>query len=101
MRVPLIGGVVLVAVLAMPEAAAAQGAFGIGGRLTWVHRDVSVDEDSTRFMGGHIRARLSPKTAFLVHGEPLAMDALAVRIQSLQGWTTKMPQHLETVPLVR
>ena len=64
MRVPLIGGVVLIAVLAMPEAAAAQGAFGIGGRLTWVRRDVNVEEDSTRFTGGHIRARLSPKTAF-------------------------------------
>ena len=50
-----------------------------------------------RWLGGFSRP---PKTAFLVHGEPLAMDALAARIQSLQGWTTKMPQHLETVPLV-
>ena len=61
MRVALIGGVVT-ALLAMPEAAAAQ--FGIGGRLSWVRRDVKVEEDSTRFTGGQIRARLSPRTAF-------------------------------------
>jgi metallo-beta-lactamase family protein len=49
-----------------------------------------------RWLGGFSRP---PKTAFLVHGEPPAMDALAARIQALQGWTTKMPQHLETVTL--
>ncbi len=89
MRVPLIGGVVLVAVLALPEAAAAQGAFGIGGRLTWVHRDVNVDEDSTRFMGGHIRARLSPKTAFElsldVHTETNALETARVREYPIQA----------------
>ena len=89
MRVPLIGGVVLVAVLAMPEAAAAQGAFGIGGRLTWVNRDVNVDEDSTRFMGGHIRARLSPKTAFElsldVHTETNALETARVREYPIQA----------------
>ena len=89
MRVPLIGGVLLVAVLALPEAAAAQGAFGIGGRLTWVHRDVKVDEDSTRFMGGHIRARLSPKTAFElsldVHTETNALETARVREYPIQA----------------
>ena len=89
MRVPLIGGVVLVAVLAMPEAAAAQGAFGIGGRLTWVRRDVNVEEDSTRFTGGHIRARVSPKTAFElsldVHTETNALETARVREYPVQA----------------
>ncbi len=89
MRVPLICGVVLVAVLAMPEAAAAQGAFGIGGRLTWVRRDVKVDEDSTRFTGGHIRARVSPKTAFElsldVHTETNALETARVREYPIQA----------------
>ena len=49
-----------------------------------------------RWLGGFSRP---PKTAFLVHGEPTAMDALASRIHGLPGWTTKMPQHLETVTL--
>ena len=49
-----------------------------------------------RWLGGFSRP---PKTAFLVHGEPPAMDALASRIHTLSGWTTKMPQHLETVTL--
>jgi metallo-beta-lactamase family protein len=49
-----------------------------------------------RWLGGFSRP---PKAAFLVHGEPPAMEALAARIQTLPGWTTKMPQHLETVAL--
>jgi len=89
MRVPVIGGIVLVAVLAMPEAAAAQGAFGLGGRLTWVRRDVNVEEDSTRFAGGHIRARLSPKTAFElsldVHTETNALETARVREYPIQA----------------
>ena len=49
-----------------------------------------------RWLGGFLRP---PKTAFLVHGEPPAMDALAARIHTLPGWATKMPQHLESVTL--
>ena len=49
-----------------------------------------------RWLGGFSHP---PKTAFIVHGEPTAMDALASRIQGLPGWTTKMPLHLETVTL--
>jgi hypothetical protein len=89
MRVPVIGKVVLVALLAVPEVAAAQGAFGIGGRLTWVRRDVDIEEDSTRFTGGHIRARLSPKTAFElsldVHTETNALETARVREYPIQA----------------
>ena len=54
-------------VLFLPSAALAQGqAFGIGGRLSLVRGDVKADLDSVRFLGGHIRARLSPRTALEV-----------------------------------
>jgi hypothetical protein len=89
MRVPLFGGVVLVALLAMPEAAAAQGAFGIGGRLSWVRRDVKVEDDSTRFTGGQIRARLSPKTAIElsldIHSETNELETARVREYPIQA----------------
>ena len=47
----------------MSGTAAAQGAFGIGGRISFVRTDVElVDEESRRFWGGQIRARMSPRT---------------------------------------
>ena len=49
----------------MSGTAAAQGAFGIGGRISFVRTDVELeDEESRRFWGGQIRARMSPRTAF-------------------------------------
>jgi len=87
MRVPLIGGVVLLAVLAIPETAAAQ--FGIGGRLSWVRRDVDVDVDSTRFTGGQIRARVSPRTAVElsldIHSETNELETARIREYPIQA----------------
>lgn len=40
-----------------------------------------------------------PKMTFLVHGEPVAMDALGATIKTQLGWTTKMPEYRETVQL--
>ena len=40
-----------------------------------------------------------PRTTFIVHGEQVAMDALSATIAAKLGWTTKMPQHGETVQL--
>ena len=104
MRVPLIGGVVLAAFLAMPETAAAQGAFGIGGRLSWVRRDVNVEEDSTRFTGGHIRARLSPRTAIElsldVHTETNALETARVREYPIQASLLLFPVQSKFAPYV-
>ena len=104
MRVPLIGGVVLAALLAMPGAAAAQGAFGIGGRMTWVRRDVNVEEDSTRFTGGHIRARLSPRTAFELsldlHTETNALETARVREYPIQASLLLFPVRTVFSPYV-
>jgi hypothetical protein len=64
MRALFICGVVSVAALAVPTPVLAQdGAFGIGGRFSFVRGDVDVDTDSQRFTGGQIRARISPRTA--------------------------------------
>jgi metallo-beta-lactamase family protein len=49
-----------------------------------------------RWLGGFTRP---PQMTFIVHGEPVAMEALAASIHSKLGWMTKMPQHGETVAL--
>jgi metallo-beta-lactamase family protein len=40
-----------------------------------------------------------PQTTFLVHGEPVAMEALGAAIKTQLGWPTKMPEHREMVQL--
>ena len=50
------------AVVSLPGVAQGQS-FGLGGRLSMVRTDVDADTEAERFMGGHIRARLSPRTA--------------------------------------
>jgi metallo-beta-lactamase family protein len=60
---------------------------------------MSAHADSTeimRWLGGFKRP---PTTTFIVHGEPDAMEALSATIASKLGWTTKMPEHRETVEL--
>ncbi len=54
-------------VLFSAAAASAQG-FGIGGRMSMVRGDLQANPDSValRFLGGQLRARLSPKTALEV-----------------------------------
>ena len=49
-----------------------------------------------RWLGGFTRP---PRRTFLVHGEPVAMDALAATIQQKLGWNTHMPQLGEAVTL--
>jgi metallo-beta-lactamase family protein len=38
-----------------------------------------------------------PLQTFIVHGEPVAMDALSARIKDELGWSTAIPAHRETV----
>jgi len=83
MRVPLICGVASILLLTMSGTASAQ--VGIGGRISFVRSDVDlVDEESRRFFGGQIRARMTPRT-----GLELSLDrrtetneAETLRIQS-------------------
>ena len=53
-------------------------------------------EEIMRWLGGFTRP---PRTTFLVHGEPVAMEALQASITARLGWNTKRPQHEETVEL--
>lgn len=48
------------------------------------------------WLGGFARA---PRQTFIVHGEPVAQDALGARIQTELGWPWKAPAHLENVKL--
>jgi metallo-beta-lactamase family protein len=40
-----------------------------------------------------------PRMTYLVHGEPLPMDALKAKIEERLKWAVHTPQHLETVQL--
>jgi metallo-beta-lactamase family protein len=41
----------------------------------------------------------APKATYLVHGEPVAQDALGARIQKELGWSWKAPQQAEMVEI--
>ncbi|MEN3338584.1 MAG: metallo-beta-lactamase family protein [Acidobacteriota bacterium] len=64
------------------------------------HADsMSAHADSTeilRWLGGFSRP---PRTTFIVHGEPAAMEALGASITATLGWQTRMPEHHERVDL--
>lgn len=49
-----------------------------------------------RWLGGFTAP---PRQTFVVHGEPVAQDALGRRIQAELGWQWKAPEHRETVQL--
>jgi metallo-beta-lactamase family protein len=77
----------------------------IHGQMIPVHAQVAILESMSahadaneimRWLGGFKRA---PRTTFIVHGEPVAMEALAGTISSKLGWTCRMPEWKETVEL--
>jgi metallo-beta-lactamase family protein len=49
-----------------------------------------------RWLGGFTRP---PQLTFIVHGEPVAMQALSATIERTFRWKTKMPEHGEMVEL--
>lgn len=57
------------------------------------HADAS---EIMRWLGGF---QAPPRTTFIVHGEPEAMEALSDRIAGTLAWNTRMPEHGETVDL--
>jgi metallo-beta-lactamase family protein len=77
----------------------------IHGQMVPVHARVekidsmSAHADSQeilRWLGGF---KSPPQMTFLVHGEPVAMEALQAEIKARLGWNTTMPRHEETVQL--
>ena len=82
-----------------------ENAVKIHGEIIPVHAQIALVEsmsahaDSTeilRWLGGFTKP---PRLTFIVHGEPVAMEALTSSIDDRLGWTTKMPEHGETVTL--
>jgi hypothetical protein len=89
-----VGGALAVLMLAAP--CAAQG-FGIGARMSMVRGDAQADPAATarRFLGGQIRARVSPKTALEISLERRTQTGLAERVRDypLQGSLLLYPLH--------
>jgi metallo-beta-lactamase family protein len=40
-----------------------------------------------------------PRTTYVTHGEPVASDALRLRIEETLRWTVRIPEHRETIVL--
>ena len=105
MRVPLVCAAGSVLLLTMAGTAAAQGAFGICGRISFVRTDVDlVDEESRRFWGGQIRARMSPRTAFElsldVRTETNETETVRVRSMPIQASLLLFPAKGAFSPFV-
>ena len=60
---------------------------------------MSAHADSNELMQWLGGFKAAPAQTFLVHGEPVAQDALGARIQKELGWAWKAPQHGETVEI--
>ena len=58
---------------------------------------MSAHADSNELMHWLGGFKAPPAQTFLVHGEPVAQDALGGRIQKQLGWAWKAPQHAEKV----
>jgi metallo-beta-lactamase family protein len=77
----------------------------IHGEMIPVHAEVALVESMSahadsnevlRWLGGFTKA---PRLTFIVHGEPVAMEALSTSLRNSLGWATKMPEYRETVAL--
>jgi metallo-beta-lactamase family protein len=77
----------------------------IHGEIVPVRAEISLIESMSahadsheilRWLGGFTRP---PRLTFIVHGEPVAMEALGSSIHDRLGWSTKMPAHGEKVAL--
>jgi metallo-beta-lactamase family protein len=58
---------------------------------------MSAHADSNELLRWLHGFRRPPQQTFIVHGEPVAQDALGARIQEELGWVHKAPEHRETV----
>jgi hypothetical protein len=59
----LVAGLIILAAVAAPRLAAAQG-FGIGPRLSFVRGDLTTNAPATRFIGGTMRMVAGPHTVY-------------------------------------
>ena len=60
---------------------------------------LSAHADADEILGWLKTIASSPRKTFIVHGEPLAADALRLRIAEELGWDVMVPEHMERVKL--
>ena len=70
----------------------------VGARIERVD-SMSAHADSNEILRWLKNFTQPPQTTYIVHGEPLAADALAKRIQAELKWSTHVAQHFERVDL--
>jgi metallo-beta-lactamase family protein len=64
-------------------------------RIDWMSAHADATE-IMRWLSGFSRA---PAMTYLVHGEPVALEALRARIGAERGWPVHVAKHLEKVEL--
>ena len=63
--------------------------------------NLSPHADSDEIMAWLKQFDKAPRRTFVTHGEPIAADALRLRIQDELGWDVHVPEHQEQVELER
>lgn len=102
MRHPCAPGFLLVVGLvgAAPAGAQPTTAIGLGPRMSLVRGDSRADSTSTRFQGGALRARVSPRTALeiAVDYRTLLNDTERIKDYPIQGSLILYPIHATLAP---
>lgn len=90
----------LVVLTAVPAAAQPASAIGLGPRMSLVRGDSRADTTATRFQGGALRARVSPKTALEIALDyrSLLNDTERIRDFPIQGSLLLYPVHATLSP---
>jgi metallo-beta-lactamase family protein len=60
---------------------------------------MSAHADSNEIMRWLSNFTSPPAKTYLVHGEPIALNALADRIRAEKGWPVHAPSHAERVEI--
>jgi metallo-beta-lactamase family protein len=63
--------------------------------------NLSAHADADELMAWLQTFEKPPRCTYVTHGEPLAADALRMRIKDELGWDVHVPEHLETAELRR
>jgi metallo-beta-lactamase family protein len=61
--------------------------------------NLSAHADAGEIIGWLRHFQKAPRRTFITHGEPIAADALRIRIEEQLGWETYVPDYMETVEL--
>lgn len=60
---------------------------------------LSAHADSDGLIAWMKAAKIPPRMTYITHGEPVASDALRVRIKRELGWRARVPEHLEQISI--